>query len=211
MSNTSIITCNIGSLDEIYPPEKQGVDYEYYYYHENNLPFPLPDLNNRMKGKYLKTQTHRFLGNDIFIWIDGSVEIIHEDFVKACIDALQDCDIVTTLHTQRTSVYQELEYIIDRMKEGDKYLLKRYARAPFYLEYEFYKKQGLPKTFPLYGCYFFARRNNSFVNKVFDQWWEMILRYSNFDQSQFSFIAWKNKVKINTIEVEKYLVRHKHE
>jgi len=164
-----------------------------------------------MKGKYFKTQAHRFLDHDIFIWIDGSIEVIDENFVKICCDMLKSCDVVSSLHEQRKSPYDELVYVIDRMKEGNKYLLRRYARQPLYKEYEFYKEQGLPKGYPLYNCFFFARLNNVKVNASFDTWWDTIIRFSNFDQTQFSYAAWHGKLDVRHINTKELFIRHKHD
>jgi hypothetical protein len=206
----ALISCNIGNTDEIMPPVKQTAEYELSYYTENTLPFPLPNLDSRMKGKYLKTQSHKFIEADIHIWVDASIDITNKDFINTCIGALQSVDIVIERHKQRENVYDELEYIIDKMKDGDRYLLKRYARQPLYLEYEFYKKNKLPKNYPLYQCSFFARWNIERVNKIMDDWWDLILRYSNFDQTQFSFVAWNNEAEIQEIETKDLFIRMKH-
>lgn len=210
MAKICLISCNIGDIDSIYPPAKQSQGFELFYYSENTLPFPLPNLDNRMRGKYLKTQSHKFINAEIIIWCDASIEIISPDFIQTCIDHLKDNDIVITKHSQRKNVYEELEYIIDRMKAGDRYLLKRYARQPLYQEYEFYKENKMPKDFPLFGCYFFARWNNDRVNEMFNDWWDLILRYSNFDQTQFAYAAWKHKAKINVIEGKDLFIRNRH-
>lgn len=210
MPKISLISANIGGIDSIYPPAKQSQEFELCYYTEATLPFPLPNLDQRMKGKYLKTQTHRFLDADIFIWVDGSIDIISPDFIKTCVDGLFEKDIVMEKHRQRENVYEELEYIIDKMKLGDRYLLKRYARQPLYLEYEFYRQNKLPKTYPLYQCSFFARRNNERMNKIFNEWWDLILRYSNFDQTQMSFVLWKNNAAVNVIDTKDLFIRNKH-
>lgn len=209
--SVAIMSCNIGGLDEIYPPAKQTHAFDFYYYTENNLPFPLPEMNNRLKGKYFKTQAHKFLDHDIFIWMDGSVEIYSETFVQMAIDNLQDEETLIRKHTQRENVYEELLYIINKMKEGDRYLLKRYARQPFVQEFKYYKENGLPKSYPLFNCSCFARINNKRVNTIFDEWWDMILRFSNFDQSQFSYVAWRNKLKIKMMDMEGLIARHKHQ
>lgn len=210
MPRIAILTANIGNSDEIYPLCAQSRPYELFYYTESTLPFPLPNLDNRMKGKYLKTQSHRFLDHDIIIWIDASIEIISKDFIQTCIDELQGYDIVIELHKQRSSVYQELEHIIEEMKAGNRYLLKRYAKQPLYQEYKFYKESGMPKSYPLYQCSFFARWNNANVNNAFNDWWDYILRYSNFDQSQNAFAMWKNDLKVNAIDTSDLFIRNRH-
>lgn len=204
----ALLSCNIGFIDEIRPPAKQRHEYEFFYYTENNLPAPLPHLNNRMKGKYLKTQSHKFLDHDLFIWIDGSVEVTDGTFIDWVIQNMEGCDLMTTLHTTG-NVYDELNGIIKGMRKGGKYLLSRYAREPFEQELQFYSGK-LPHDYPLYQCWFFARWNNEFLNDSFDRWWDLILRYSNFDQSQFSFAAWEHGLNIKTVDSSKYLLRHKH-
>lgn len=206
----AVLSANIGDIDEIRPLAKQSAGYNFFYYTENTLPFPLPNLDNRMKGKYFKTQAHKFLEHDIFIWIDGSIEVIDSKFIEKCCRLLQNNDVVSSLHAQRNTPYNELTYIIDQMKNGNRYLLKRYAKQPLYKEYEFYKEQKLPKDFPLYNCYFFARLNNQNVNAAFDTWWDIIMRYSNFDQTQFSYAAWKHNLKICTIKTDDLFIRNKH-
>ena len=59
----ALLTANIGGIDKVVEPTKQNIPFDYFCYTENNLPFPLPNLSNRMKGKYLKMLTHRFLPN----------------------------------------------------------------------------------------------------------------------------------------------------
>jgi len=202
--------CNIGNSDEIYPLCAQSYQYELFYYTESTLPFPLPNLDNRMKGKYFKTQAHKFLNHDIIIHLDASIEVINPDFIQICIDQLLNNDVVISQHEQRKNVYEELEHIIDEMKLGNRYLLKRYVKQPLYAEYEFYKKSGMPKSYPLYNCSFFARWNSDKINTAFNDWFDYILRYSNFDQSQFAFSAWKNDLKMNVIEVKDLFIRNRH-
>ncbi len=206
----AVIVPAIGNLDEIHPLEKQSMEYELHYITENTLPFPLPNLDNRMKGKYFKCQAHKFIEADIYIHLDASVEVISKDFIDTCIKELYGVDIVIEKHKHRNNVYDELIYIIEKMKAGDKYLLRRYAKQPFYIEYDFYKKNGLPIYYPLYQCFFFARKNNERVNEMFDKWWDLNLTYSNFDQAAFSFAAWSHDMNINTIETEDLFIRHKH-
>ncbi len=206
----ALLTANIGTLDEVYPPVSQTANYQLFYYTENTLPFPLPNLDNRMKGKYFKTQAHRFLDHDIFIWIDASIDIISANFIEDIINELRGYDLVSSLHMQRTNVYDELVYVIDKMKEGNKYLLRRYVKQPLYDEYSFYQNQGLPKDYPLYNCWFFARWNNIKVNEAFDIWWDTIMRYSNFDQTQFSYAAWKSGLAIKSVATDEYMIRNKH-
>ena len=207
----ALLTANIGNIDEIRAPVKQRKKYDFFYFTENTLPFPLPNLDNRMKGKYFKTQAHKFLDHDIFIWIDGSRQVKDGTFIDWVIESLtDDIDIMIALHSERKNVYEEIEYVQAMIKNGSQYLLNRYANQPFDAEYNFYRKEGLPASWPLFQCSFFARWNSAQMNDIFDQWWDMILRYTNFDQTQFSYVMWKNEPSIKVVETEVYLDIFKH-
>lgn len=204
----ALITANIGGIDEIHAPVKQKEDYEFIYITENTLPFPLPNFNNRMKGKYFKTQPHTFLDHDVFIWLDSSVEIIDGTFITWVLEKLKSHEFVCSLHPERDNVYDEIAYITTMMSGGNKYLLERYVGQPFELEKRFYMSKAM--NGPLYNGWFYATRNNHRMSKVLNEWWELILRYTNFDQTQLSYVLWKHNVKVNVVDTSNYLVRHKH-
>lgn len=210
MGEVAVVISNIGNSDEIYPLCKQSVPFELFYLTESTLPFPLPNFDNRLKGKYFKCQAHRFLDHDIIIHLDASIEVINERFVEFCIEKLQGNDIAIELHKQRESAYEELEHIIEEIKKGNRYLLKRYAKQPLYLEYAFYKREGLPKKFPLYQCSFFARWNNNAVNEMFDTWWNTTITYTNFDQCAMSHALWKFNAVVNEVEAKDLFIRNRH-
>ena len=203
---TAIVTCNIGGIDDGHEIPNTP---DFYYYTEKNLPFPLPHLNNRLKGKYLKIMTHRFLPQyDNYIWLDGVVKPTKE-LIEYFQSKLQDKDIAIAKHPYRNNVFEELLYIQKKMNLGREYLLKRYKDEPFGLEAKFYKKEKLPDDFPLYHCRLFIRRNEERVNRTFDEWWNKVIEFSNFDQSQFSYIAWKYGLRIKQLDYKELEKRTK--
>lgn len=206
----AVVISNIGNSDEVYPLVKQSAPYDLYYYTENTLPFPLPNLDNRMKGKYIKTQAHKFIDHDVIIHLDASIEVHNEFFVAYCIANLTDEDIVMEAHQQRKGVYEEIEHIIEEIRAGNRYLIKRYVKQPLFQEHDFYRKEGLPKNYPLYQCSFFARWNNKRVNEMFNDAWDKIIRFSNFDQSQICYALWKHNMAVNAIETNDLFIRNRH-
>jgi Protein of unknown function (DUF616). len=206
----ALIQANIGDFDDVRLIPEQSVPYDYFLITEDNLPYPLPNLNNRLKGKYVKINSHRFLTHDLFIWIDGRVEITSKDFIKTMIERAEGNDVVIQPHPERPSPYHEIEWIKAQMLAGSEYLKVRYEQEPFDREYKFYKKKGMPEV-PLYACYAFARWNNKKVNTVFQDWWMSCLEFSNFDQTQFSYVAWRHKLKISEMtDLFDYLKLGKH-
>lgn len=212
---TAVLTCNIGNIDEVVRPCEQSIPAQYYCYTENNLPYPLPNLGDRLKGKYLKINAHRFLGRNYenYIWVDGRVRIISNEFVKFMTEPLRKYDIVIPLHQYRKNVYEEIDFIKTHMNEGNDYLLKRYAHEPFDSELEFYRSEGLPEDFPLFACGVFARNNNEKLNRVFRDWWLRSIEFTSFDQAMFSYIVWEFGLKVYSFpyeEILKYVSISKH-
>jgi len=205
-----LVTANIGGFDE---PCDHKVNIGIHMYTENNLPHPLPNLNNRLKGKYIKILTHRFLYADSYLWVDGSVQINNPDFAKFMADKLKGYDVAIPLHPERDNVYAELNYMREKIAIGKEYLVARYGKEPLKAEDYYYRKSKMPESYPLFACRVFARVNSPEVNSVFNEWWMGCLEYSNFDQTMFSFIAWKYKLRINTFpytDLDEFLVVSKH-
>lgn len=202
----AIITANIGDIDNVMGIPLQNNKIDYYIYHDLNLPFPLPNLNDRLKSKYIKIQTHRFLPQyDLYIWLDGRVQILSKDFVKEMIENIMDYDMCMFNHRERKSVYEEIGYIIKNIKLGNHYLLSRYGNQCLEKEARFYREEGIPKNYPLYACTIFARWNNKKVNDVFDEWWKRCIEFSYFDQTMFSYCAYKFDLKINALEFNNFV------
>lgn len=202
---TALISANIGYIDPIHPVPDQSIGVEHHYYVHYNLPFPLPNLNNRLKGKYIKIETHRFLDPEIFCWIDGSIEILSPNYVQTQIELLGDADVLVCIHPARPSPIAELQFILDEIAlkgEGphSPYLTKRYANEPIKEELKFLEDyQGkIGQELPLYAGGIFTRRNSEKVNLAFDEWFLLCLEFANFDQCMFSYIIHKHGLKVAT-------------
>lgn len=189
----ALITCSIGGIDEVKKPCEQNTKYDYYCYDETNLPFPLPNLNDRLKAKYIKTQMHRFLPHyDVFIYVDGRVEIIKETFIEEFVAKLQGKDIVLVDHQERKSVFEELNYILEHIKKGNHYLCSRYEDQQMEKELAFYEENEKDlENVTLYGGGFFARWNSKEVNEAMDEWWRRTIEFSCFDQAMLAYVVGK--------------------
>lgn len=214
----ALLTANIGGIDHVRTPIEQvfnvadyidltssaslcpscsQVQCDYHCFTESNLPYPLPHLSPRLQGKYVKILTHRFMPSyDVYVWIDGRIEITDKAFVAKMVDKLGASEVVIAKHNWRLNVYDEIDFILDKIRTGDEYLVKRYGHEPFDDERMFYLRERLPKEVPLYTCAIFARRNEPRLNRVFEDWWLRSLEFTLFDQAMFSFVAWKHKLKL---------------
>lgn len=190
----SILTASIGGIDEIKGIPRQTIPTEYRPYFDNNLPFPLPNLNNRLKSKYVKIQSHRFLDSHIFIWVDGRVEITADVFTEEIVKHLGDNDVAIFRHPERETAYNEIDFMIDKITEGNNYLLSRYGNQALEEERDFYFNY-LSARSPLYACTVFARKNNPQTNEAFNEWWRRCIEFSYFDQTMFSYACKDLKIK----------------
>lgn len=209
----ALITANIGSFDEIKGIPQQTIPVDYYCYFDNNLPYPLPNLNNRLKSKYVKIQTHRFLpGYDAYIWIDGRVEITADVFAEEMIKGLGENDVAIFSHPERETVGQEIEFMQQQMSKGNSYLFSRYGNQGIEKEAIFYQDKKVWHS-PLFACTIFARKNNNTTNYAFDEWWRRCIEFSYFDQTMFSYAMGTENVVANILDrkdFEKQFILNRH-
>lgn len=201
----AVITANIGGIDPIFGMPKQecdNVEYKYFYYNESNLPFPLTNLNDRYKSRYLKIQTHRFLPDfNAYIWLDGRFKITSNKFIDHFVENLKEHDIVLYKHRERKNVFEELNFIVEEMNKGSKYLLERYANQQLIKEAVFYKASNI-ENMPLVANGIFIRLNNIKVNSCFDEWWRRCIEFSNSDQTMLSVVLSQYNLNANYLEFD---------
>jgi truncated hemoglobin YjbI len=204
----AIICANIGGIDHVHGLPRQNMDYTYHYYTESNLPYPLPNLNARMRSKYIKIMMHRFLPSyDAYIWIDGKVKVLTNNFAELMTNNLREVNIFP--HKDRKTPAEELMFIEQHMSKGNRYLLSRYGDQSIEKEKQYLWSKGMKMT--LYETTLFARVNSEKVNALFDQWWLRTLEYSCFDQAMFSDISgWLNIGELNREEFKDVFEINKH-
>jgi len=200
----AVVCANIGGIDEIRGIPKQNMEFTFHYYTESNIPFPLPNLNNRLKSKYIKIMMHRFLPEyDAYVWIDGKVEVLTNHFVELMTANLDKNDICIFRHKDRRTAYEEIDFIIHHMSQGNNYLISRYANQSMDKERDFYHN-NLSAAAPLYETTLFARKRNEYTNFFFDEWWQRCIEFSYFDQSMFSVIARDSSVDIHVLNRDEF-------
>lgn len=205
----ALVSANIGGIDNDLEIPAQTIPCDIVKYTENNLPFPLPNLDNRTKARYIKTQLHRFLPDyDFFIWLDARVEITSPNFVETMLQSAEKKDMVCTLHNQRENVIQEMEFIINQIYvEHNAYLKERYEHQAMDLEYEFYLKdkeytQKGVFEYPLVASGIFGMWNTKENNEFCNEWWQRCLEFSNFDQAFFCYLHFKFKKSVKYLNYQ---------
>lgn len=200
MKRIAVITWNIGGMDPERIIPKQSVTFDRYYVTDQNIPYPFPLLDNRMKAKYGKIQGHRIYDHDILIWIDGNVQITDSKFIEGLCDSLNGFDVAISKHPHRTDIYQEADYMVSEIRSGNSYLRARYNWQEVQNEAEHFRSAGHPAKAGLFWCGLFARVNTPRVNSCFDAWWDDNLKFVNYDQNSFAYEAHRFDLQISIVD-----------
>ena len=213
MERIALLTCNIDEFDDVREIPKQTIPFDFYNYNESNLNVSGHNywytdkngesqkyqLSKRLLSKYPKLMTSYILPNyDIYIWIDGRVEIKSEKFVETMIDNLQEVRIAT--HPDRQNCQQEFDFIESELKMNNPYLNVRYTFEGMEAEKRYFIDNLA--SYPLYASGIFARRNKPLINIAFREIWEMCIQCGNLDQVLFSLI--ERSYKLNYVTVPFY-------
>lgn len=190
----SLITANIGSIDDQHEVPEQTVPHERLYFTENTT-----GQTDRMAALYYKTQPHKFSDADIFIWIDAKIKITSPDFIQQCLDALGDGDLAIIKHHERNCVYDEINHILHCMSKGNEYLLQRYKDKPMKEQLGWFESIGYPKKNGLHDCKIIVARNSLDVKSLFDNWHYYVKEFDYFDQTTIHVLSWARFVKITPI------------
>lgn len=188
----AVITAIFGRMESEKPFAPQSVPCDRFVFTEANTPIPLPNLPPRLQAKYFKLQANRIPFSshyDVFVWIDGNIEVTSPDFVKEMVERLKPGGerVKIQKHHERQTIGEEIDFILSSKNE---YLTTRYGKQPLQAEYGYYLSCGMPADAPLYSCNIFAYHIGAAA--LLNHWWTLVLQWSWFDQSAFSYLAWLN-------------------
>jgi hypothetical protein len=200
----ALVTANIGGFDKPKIPIQQSIECDFICFSENEI-----KGDNRHKAKYPKMMLHEVLPNyNAYVWIDSSVQIKSEGFVRHMIDCLQGYDVAIGKHNVRDCAFDECNFVINEINKGNEYLSKRYTIAEMNYVIEQLKAFQMPLHAGLYACGIFARINNEKVNRIFNLWWVNEKLNKTLDQPYFAYLAYKylnvNKIEWNTLLDNQY-------
>lgn len=208
----AVITAIFGDMEQPKPFVEQSVPCDRIVITEANSPFPLPNLPPRLQAKYFKLQPHRVWPEyDVFVWIDGNIEVKSPDFVKVMTENLNGIRIQK--HHERQTIGEEIKHIL---ASENPYVTTRYSKQPLKEEYEYYLSEGMPESAPLYSCNIFAWHKSLDAIDGFAQWLDLVLAWSWFDQSAFSFLCWQRQFFVEPINLGQmfdnpYFTLHPHD
>lgn len=194
-SNVAIVTAVTGSIDNI-----PGTDLaNRIIYDETHRPllYPRRDLNQRLRSKYFKMCTHWLHPKfSSYIWADGTFTI-KAGIVEWLIAKLGDADCAFFKHPHRSTIKQESDFVLDKIKHGDAYLKIRYGNESMAEQVDAYVADGFPLNLTaLLAGGLFIRRNSEKVNAAFDHWFVENVKWTIQDQLSLPYILWKHNLTV---------------
>src|SRR5215471_6909446 len=119
---------------------------------------------------------------DATIWIDGSMEIVVDDYVQLCLGALHDDEWSCVRHPARTCIYPEADYSAT--------LTWRYDGPAIRAQADFYRTIGYGPGLGLIATGANVRRHTATVLEIGEQWWQECLNWSHQDQISLPVLFW---------------------
>jgi hypothetical protein len=193
MKNKNVIyTSIVGNYDKLHEPKIITPGWDYICFTDTDKTSDVwkinkikldPNLSNRKLSRKIKTLYHHFVkGYDVVIHVMGcSIININLNIISDLL--ISPYNMVALTHPYRDCVYDEAKEFIKSTGDPGGRIKK---------QIDFYKKEGMPKKYPLTACTMIVRKgNDKLVQKHCELWWEEILKYSPRDQISFPYICWK--------------------
>ena len=225
-----VYTAIFGEYDPLSVQTQQSVPTDFLCFTESesfSLPPPWSiivnkdrtNLNSRLRGKYFKVLSHRIfpcgyvsrellpcdtplvlLQYDYLIYIDASIQIVSDGFVKMIVDHLAEDAWTLVVHPDRDCVYPEAA-------ESLRQWPKKYANSGLLKQVEDYRAEGYPAHNGLFATGVIGRKMARLDQiEVNEAWWREIMEY-NSPQCQVSLpvILWRtNRCPVAPIKVRLY-------
>lgn len=193
----AVVTAIFGGIDTFKEVPNQTLkDVDFFYFDEQNNTLGLQSGSDRLLAKYYKVCAHKIMPEyDIFIWIDGNMEVTSDKTIQYLIDELSDNDLLIQKHWI-DCIYDDASDMLSSMKDSksatNEYLTKRFTVEEIEKQIDAYGSKIKPHDGYWLGG-LFARRNNKCANDFFDQWWKEIQSYGLRDQFSFAYLMHTTK------------------
>lgn len=139
-----------------------------------------------------KILSHKFLPEYQYsVWVDASILIKAKDITQLIDDFLYECDIAVHKHSFRNCVYDEMLECVYRKKDSPRDMLRQVSQ---YYNDGYPENNGLVETGVL-----FRHQAVPVVQKINEDWWEQVEKFSKRDQLSFDYVMWRNDAKYHAI------------
>jgi len=165
-------------------------------------------MSPRLRGKIPKIvvwEDHP--GYDYYIWMDSGFSISDESSIERMVDACIGVDACFFAHSGRSSVKQELDFVISLMNTGNQYLLDRYNGERMKEQVDEYFKDASWIDNVLFECGTFIYSKDIVANKehnVMKEWFYHNCIWSVQDQLSLPYLLHKFGIRYKLFEGNVY-------
>jgi len=205
-NETAVYTVITNNYDTLKRPKFINRGYDYICFTDNeDLTSDVWEMryidksdNPALQQRKIKILSHEYLSEyKRTIYVDGKVEIKDRLSSTFC-----DYDFLTIKHPKRDCILDEAEAILKAGKDSEDIIYK---------QLESYK--GFEKNLGLYDTCFLVRHNCDRVNKICEDWYKEVEKYSIRDQMSLPVVLKKHNFIPDTINmnaIKDYIQIHKH-
>ena len=136
---------------------------------------------------------------DYYVWLDSKFEIQEHwvDYLLWLIDRHEGYDIITSKHSERGTIREEVRYMLFNRKRVEWSLPQKYDMAKIARQYSDYKKMKGFKDDKLFELTMIIYSKSIFQKKEFcEEWYAHNSYYSIQDQLSFPILVNKYKLKV---------------
>ncbi len=146
-------------------------------------------------------------GYDYYIWLDSRFSILDEFAVERLVDDCLDVDACFFKHVARSSVKQEVDFVISLMEAGNEYLLDRYQGERMREQVDNYSKDITWKDDVLFECGTFIYSKSVVSNRehnLMKEWFYHNCIWSVEDQLSLPYLIHKFNTNYKTLDGNVY-------
>lgn len=152
------------------------------------------DLHPRLAAKRPRVRPDLYTDCDASLWMDGSVHVLDDRFVRLVRDQLERHDLVLWDHPEdRDCMLQEAQHCYDWPKYRDGPLLEQAAH---------YLQEGMPEHFGLWATTCVARRHTERMVALGDAWLAEMERWTIQDQVSLPYLLWREDIVPGTFGID---------
>jgi hypothetical protein len=198
----------IHQLKSVWAPQKFEGEVVFKRFDDTNYPSRVNSMSPRLKGKIFKMLAwEEFPDYDYYIWMDSTFQMVKTKAVEYAIQSLGNADICMFAHPERTTVRQEVDYVVNKLNWGDQYITSRYGGEPITEQFNSYSKD-MEYTDDLLlagGCFIYHRRLVENPNYNFlKEWFYHNCIWTIQDQISLPYLLKKFDVKYNLFDTGLY-------
>jgi hypothetical protein len=172
-----IYTAIFGNYDKLWEPKVVTEGWEYVCYTDQNFESNVwqiinidpPHKDLTKASKFIKIMKNPEEGSDLFVWVDGSIEIRKD--IDEFISKIPECELAMQVHPFNSSLQEELEACIRMNKDDVKIMREQVNNYTLISPYQFTQNNIIVK-----------RKG---IQNAMRKWWTQVDEYSKRDQLSF--------------------------